>query len=195
MRTYSRTRLGPTFHTNVTIQAPGDTCWPSDDDWASLNTTRDGRLIQARPPASVCYESEPDYDRAVCNDILSNWQFSTFHLEDPTSIDYPFWADNPCPPIFPNGTSIGGDPYAGAKGCTLGKYPSYVVNATSAEDIGAAMEWASGRSIRLNIKNTGHSHIGRYDNAPGSRAFISGLTLTYADYLACDRSTAYGSLS
>ncbi|MBE3045505.1 FAD-binding protein, partial [Candidatus Bathyarchaeota archaeon] len=86
---------------------------------------------------------------------------SSYHLEDPTSIDYPQWADTPCPPIFPNGTSIGGDPAAGEKGCTLGRYPSYVVNATGAEDIAAAVKWASQRNIRVNVKNTGHSHLGR----------------------------------
>lgn len=82
-------------------------------------------------------------------------------MEDPTSISYPLWAGTPCPPIFPNGTSVGGDPEAGDKGCTLGKYPSYVVNATGAEDIAAAIRWAAERNVRLNIKNTGHSHLGR----------------------------------
>lgn len=142
-------------------QSPEDSCWPGNDDWASLNATIDGRLIRTRPPASVCYESEPDFDRAACDEVLSKWQLSTFHLEDPTSVDYPLWADNPCPPIFPNGTSIGGDSDAGAKGCALGKYPSYVVNATGPEEVAAAVGWASGRNIRLNIKNTGHSHLGR----------------------------------
>lgn len=71
------------------------------------------------------------------------------------------WADNPCPPIFENGTSVVGDPDAGEKGCTLGKYPSYVVNATGTKDIAAAVQWAAERNVRLNIKNTGHSHVGR----------------------------------
>ncbi|KEZ41909.1 hypothetical protein SAPIO_CDS6605 [Scedosporium apiospermum] len=141
--------------------APGDDCWPSPRAWKALNSTLNGRLIHARPPASVCYPSEPNYDPAACEYVLAKWHLSTFHSEDPISISYPQWADNPCPPIFPNGTSIGGDPDAGTKGCKLGKYPTYVVNATGAEDIATAVKWAAKRNIRLNIKNTGHNHLGR----------------------------------
>lgn len=142
----------------------------------------------------MCYESEPDYDRAACDDVLANWHLSTFHLDDPTSIDYPLWADNPCPPIFPNGTSVGGDPDAGARGCSLGRYPSYVVNATGAEDVAAAVEWALGRDIRVNVKNTGHSHLGRYDRAPKLWSFFVSWRRMLTTGLVY-RSTAYGSLS
>lgn len=40
-------------------------CWPSDDDWNSLNNTLGGSLVRARPPAFVCHV--PDIDNAACD--------------------------------------------------------------------------------------------------------------------------------
>jgi hypothetical protein len=109
----------------------------------------------------VCYKSQPDYNATECDSILSQWTDSLFHIQDPISVTYPFLANNPCPPIFPNGTSVNGDPSAGTKGCSHGKYPDFVVNATSPEIIATALKWASEKNIRVVIKNTGHNHLGR----------------------------------
>ncbi|KAJ4163185.1 hypothetical protein LMH87_004929 [Akanthomyces muscarius] len=140
---------------------PRDSCWPSDFDWQHFNATINGRLIKAHPAASVCYESQPDYNEAACSTIRDQWRNSTFHGQDPISIDYPFLANNTCPPTFPNGTSVSGDPNAGSKGCALGGYPDYVIDATSAEVIATALKWAQRKRIRVVIKNSGHSHLGR----------------------------------
>lgn len=91
----------------------------------------------------------------------SQWFNSAWHAEQPVSIDYPIWTNNSCNPIWPNGTSITGDPSAGARGCSIGAYPAYVVNATSAQQIGAALTWAAQKNVRVVIKNTGHSYSGR----------------------------------
>jgi hypothetical protein len=77
------------------------------------------------------------------------------------SIDYPIWANNSCNPIFPNGTSVTGDTQAAAKGCSLGAYPAYVVNATSPSQIQTALLWAKEKNMRIVVKNTGHSYSGR----------------------------------
>jgi len=90
-----------------------------------------------------------------------NWFSSSFHAEDPISIGFPQWANNSCPPIFPDGTSIGGDPNAGKKGCTIGKYPVYALKATKASHIQEVVKFAKKKNIRLNIKSTGHSFPGR----------------------------------
>lgn len=71
------------------------------------------------------------------------------------------WAENPCPPIYPNGTSVNGDSNAGQKGCSLGAYPEYALNATSIEDIQTVVRFAKEKNIRLNVKSTGHSVQGR----------------------------------
>jgi hypothetical protein len=72
------------------------------------------------------------------------------------------WANNSCNPIFPNGTSVTGDVTAGQKGCSIGGYPVYVVNATDAEHVAEALKWAGEKKVRIVIKNTGHSYPGRY---------------------------------
>jgi hypothetical protein len=109
----------------------------------------------------VCYPDEPSYAPEKCDELLKTWHLSSTHLGDPLGINYPYWADNPCPPIFSNGTSIGGDVKAGERGCQRGKYPEYVVNATTEDDIFKALSWAERKKIRLNVKSTGHSFQGR----------------------------------
>ncbi|KAM5368016.1 hypothetical protein ACJZ2D_009730 [Fusarium nematophilum] len=66
-------------------------------------------------------------------------------------------ANNSCNPIFDNGTSIAGDPLAGERGCNLGAYPPYVVNATEAGHVQAALKFINRLNLRVSIKNTGHS--------------------------------------
>ncbi|KAB8260903.1 hypothetical protein BDV32DRAFT_149063 [Aspergillus pseudonomiae] len=58
--------------------------------------------------------------------------------------------------IYPNGTSLTGNTRAGEKGCSIGNYPPYVVNATEAGHVQAALKFARRWNLRLNIKNTGH---------------------------------------
>jgi hypothetical protein len=112
-------------------------------------------------PGAVCYPSQPEYDQEECAHVASQWFNSSYHAAHPVSIDYPTWANNSCNPVLPNGTSITGNPYAGAQGCSIGNYPAYVVNATTASQVSAALVWASARNIRVVVKATGHSYQGR----------------------------------
>ncbi|KAF2269519.1 FAD-binding domain-containing protein [Lojkania enalia] len=141
--------------------APGDSCWPSFSDFSALNRTLGGRLIQALPPASVCYQDQPNYNATACDIVTTSWFNSKFHANDPISVGWPCWANNPCPPIFSNGTSVTGDPEAGGTGCRIGAYPVYAVNATEEQHIVAAVKFAKKWRIRLNVKSTGHSFLGR----------------------------------
>ncbi|KAI8267230.1 FAD binding domain protein [Colletotrichum sp. SAR11_239] len=139
---------------------PSDTCWPSLSEWESFNQTISGKLIRTVPLASVCYKSEPNYNEDSCNTVLSNWTTWALHSSDPASVP-----SSPslkgCEPIYPNGTSINGDPDAGSKGCSLGALPPYVVNASDSGDIQRALAFAKDRNLRLAIKNTGHNGSGR----------------------------------
>lgn len=49
--------------------------------------------------------------------------------------------------------------------CTLGGYPSYVVNASAVSDIQLAINFARNSNIRLVVKNTGHDFGGRSTGA------------------------------
>ncbi|KAJ6039271.1 uncharacterized protein N7446_014019 [Penicillium canescens] len=137
--------------------APSDHCWPSSNDWSYLNETVSGRLIKTIPPGSVCYQDEPNYDKSACDALLKNWTDSRYHSSNPVTVSDPLWSNSTCTPIYPNGTSISGDPDAGAKGCSLGYLSPYVVNATTAQQVQAILGFAKKHNIRLNIKNTGHN--------------------------------------
>jgi len=152
--------LKHTYNAN-TSQTPGSKCWPSEADWVSFNKTLNGALIRSVPPGSVCYSDQPNYDPEACKVAATQWFNSTWHAEDPVSIDYPIWTNNSCNPIWPNGTSITGDPNAGARGCSVGAYPAYVVNLTTPKQIGDALKWADEKNIRIVVKSTGHSYSGR----------------------------------
>lgn len=54
-----------------------------------------------------------------------------------------------------------GDAGAGKRGCSIGEYPVYVVNATTAEQVSEALKWAGKKGVRIVVKNTGHSYPGR----------------------------------
>ncbi|KFY78340.1 hypothetical protein V499_02483 [Pseudogymnoascus sp. VKM F-103] len=140
--------------------APSDLCWPSTVEWDALNNTVSGRLIRSRAPGSVCYPSEPNYDETSCNVVIANWTNSAFHSADPISVTSP-WANNSCYPIYPNGTNIAGDPDAGERGCSIGSLPPYVINATDAGHVQAALKFAMKWNLRLTVKNTGHNGAGR----------------------------------
>ncbi|KAI5371173.1 Putative FAD-binding, type PCMH, subdomain 2, FAD-binding, type PCMH-like superfamily [Septoria linicola] len=145
---------------------PSDDCWPSSADWAALNSTIDGQLIQGQPPASVCYPDEPNYNVAACQDILdSSWTSSAWHAANPVSIDGPD-PQQGCYPIYGNGTDTIGNPLAGEQGCATWAYPAYVVNATKEEYIQAGVRFASKHNLRLNVKDTGHGS--QHSQTPGS---------------------------
>jgi hypothetical protein len=56
---------------------------------------------------------------------------------------------------------VTGDPDAGKKGCKIGRYPAYAVNASGYEDVQATFEFAKEKGMRVNVKSTGLSLQGR----------------------------------
>jgi len=50
---------------------------------------------------------------------------------------------------------------AGKKGCQIGGYPVYVVDARTEEHVAEALKWAGEKNVRVVVKATGHSHQGR----------------------------------
>lgn len=64
--------LGTTATPNGCRVIPGDSEWPSEDDWATFNETLGGALLKPKPPASVCYTGE-DYSAAKCEQLRKSW--------------------------------------------------------------------------------------------------------------------------
>ncbi|ORY18324.1 hypothetical protein BCR34DRAFT_621454 [Clohesyomyces aquaticus] len=135
---------------------PGDGKWPSDKGWAKLakQLTSTDTLIQTTPQASVCYPGANQND-AKCQQLTASWSDSNTHVSDPTEILSPIYTGLTCQPpsIYNSGN------------CTLGGYPSYVINVKNVLDIQVAINFARNDGVRLVVKNTGHDFSGKSTGA------------------------------
>lgn len=128
---------------------PGTPRWPSSEEWASFNTSLGGVLLMPPPPGGVCHQGQPNYNPTLCPTVIKEWNTSsTFHEDDPVSSLENNWNNDTCLP-YPQLPCSG-----------LG-YPIYVVNATKAEHVQKAINFARERNIRLNVKASGHDYLGR----------------------------------
>ncbi|KAI8631449.1 hypothetical protein F5Y19DRAFT_493352 [Xylariaceae sp. FL1651] len=128
---------------------PGDASWPPDEDWASLNASIGGVLLKPKPAASVCYPG-PDYNASQCQFLVSGTSSTRFWLDDPLTELAQWTQGSSCvATLTPTGN------------CTRGGFPEYVVNATAAKHVQAAVNFARVTNVRLVIKNTGHDFGGR----------------------------------
>ncbi|KAI0548720.1 FAD binding domain protein [Xylaria curta] len=126
----------------------GDKCWPDQKQWSRLNSTVNGRLIAAAPLGLLCHE--PNYDEAACAVLKENWALPQTHYPNPVEIMDPLAQNRSCDPFTPSSTA-----------CSLGNYVDYTINASSAADIAAGLEFAQKNNIRLVIKNTGHDYLAK----------------------------------
>lgn len=101
---------------------PGTPDWPSPQDWARLNESLAGRLLQPPPPGAVCHPGQATYDAAQCAAVRTAWKTYEFHAADPVSVDWNQWANDTCLP------------QEGAP-CSGQGYPLFVVNATEASHV------------------------------------------------------------
>ncbi|ORY61468.1 uncharacterized protein BCR38DRAFT_347635 [Pseudomassariella vexata] len=131
---------------------PGDTCWPSEVDWAGLNATVGGRLIATVPLGSPCHD--PTYNATECAYLQSQWLYSGIHMNSSSSVMAPFFANQSCDPWQPT-----------SRPCSLGNYVRYSVNATGPDDIIAAVNFAREKNVRFVVRNTGHDYHGRSTGA------------------------------
>lgn len=107
---------------------PGSPGWPSASDWSQLNSTVGGKLLKTVLPGGVCHEGQPNYNEDQCPEVAEEWTTFEFHAADPVSVMWDRWSNFTCLP----------DPQYP---CTGQGYPSYVVNATAAKDVQAAIEF------------------------------------------------------
>ncbi|KAH7130145.1 hypothetical protein B0J11DRAFT_503949 [Dendryphion nanum] len=129
---------------------PGDADWPTEAEWSAFNYTLGGRLIATIPLASPCYANWNNYDKEKCAAINAVWSTSPPHFSDPASVFAPIFQGRTCMP-----TEIPAD------NCTLGGFPSYVVNVSTVAHIQLAVNFARNSNLRLVVKNTGHDSLGR----------------------------------
>lgn len=57
--------------TAICRNIPGDTDWPTLEQWSAFNTSVSGHLIKTVPAGHVCHD--PTYDAEACQALNSTW--------------------------------------------------------------------------------------------------------------------------
>ncbi|GAP86889.2 putative FAD linked N-terminal [Rosellinia necatrix] len=127
---------------------PGDAAWPSQSQWAQLNSTVGGRLIATVQLASVCHT--PNINSAACKQVEDAWHYADEHVRAPAEFLAPYFQNQSCDPF-----SRTNQP------CVLGNYAQYSINVVGISDVQAGIKFAQDNNIRLTIKNTGHDLLGK----------------------------------
>jgi hypothetical protein len=127
---------------------PNTPQWPSDAVWSQLNDSISGNLLKPLPPGAVCDPALPVFNNASCAKVFEQYGFSTFHANDPVSVDWPNNEYDACLPTS-------------AMPCRLDQFPVYVVNASTWQHVKEGVDFARNYNIRLIIKGTGHDFLGR----------------------------------
>ncbi|KAJ5113436.1 FAD-dependent isoamyl alcohol oxidase [Penicillium angulare] len=153
--------LAEISHGSTCRNIHGDAGWPRPYEWAELNQTVNGQLIQTVPMGSVCHH-EPFgvYNQTACDELRQDWDFrhwkfkvwemGQIHVTHPSEIMNPYYQNQSCDPFTSPDSP-----------CELGNYASYSINVTGPEDVLAGIRFAKEKNIRLVIKNTGHDYHGR----------------------------------
>ena len=93
--------------------------WPAATLWSRLNGLVFGRLIAPELPRAVCHADQPQYNNESCALLATQWYNTSFHAENPVSVDY---NDVTCLPDNEH-------PYSPAG------YPRYVVQAINVHHV------------------------------------------------------------
>ncbi|KAI5252056.1 FAD binding domain protein [Aureobasidium subglaciale] len=134
---------------------PGDACWPSANEWNSLNQTVNGRLIATIPLAAACHDDQyAAYDEERCSELQNSWLDPETHLPSSSSIMAPFFANQSCDPFQPRSAQ-----------CVIGTYVQYAINVSDVTDVVNGLNFATNHNIRLVVRNTGHDYNGKSTGA------------------------------
>lgn len=127
---------------------PGDSAWPSQTTWNTLNETLNGRLIASIPQAAICHPggySILAQNATACESLTKTWDSPLTAIDSPVDIMNPWYQNGSCSPFYNLNNT-----------CKLGNYASYMVNVSRADDVMTAIKFARSENVRLVIKNTGH---------------------------------------
>ncbi|KAI0711904.1 FAD-binding domain-containing protein [Cerioporus squamosus] len=135
----------------------GDSCWPSQSEFAQLATQVSQPLLHPTPPAKPCYAS---VNSSECAEAVAGWNDGAWRTNQTGAMQSPNFETF----TFPNGTieacylnTTLGVP------CGQGSVSVIGVDARSIGDIQAAVKFAAKHNLRLAVKNTGHDFLGRSD--------------------------------
>ncbi|KAK3674091.1 hypothetical protein LTR78_005938 [Recurvomyces mirabilis] len=130
---------------------PGDASWPTTAQWTAFNKTINGRLVATVPLAAPCHDDKwAKYNNATCTSLQASWLEPQEHYDSSSSVMAPFFANQSCDPFQPRSAQ-----------CVIGSYVQYAVNVSCAQDVSAAIKFATKNNIRLVVRNTGHDYNGK----------------------------------
>ncbi len=139
---------------------PGDSCWPSSSDWSVFNRSINGNLRLTVPLAAPCYSSSSSQE---CENVAQEYSDGISRTTRYGAMEFLDWEMCGTSNCFLN-------PSSKASGnCSLGRLSTYYVEAQTADDISATLNFVREHGIRVSIKNTGHDYFGR-SNAANSLA-------------------------
>ncbi|KAF5371346.1 hypothetical protein D9758_004187 [Tetrapyrgos nigripes] len=134
----------------------GDSCWPTEEEFAQLQSKLSQPLIRPVLPESACYpESNPSGN---CTDVQANTLDGRWRSDQAGSMQ----STNFETFIFRNGTIEGC--YLNATlgfPCQQGSVPPVGVDARRVEDVQVAVKFAADHDLLLVVRSTGHDYLGR----------------------------------
>jgi FAD binding domain-containing protein len=134
----------------------GQPCWPDPNEFAMLASQLSQPLLHPVPPESACYP--PSAPSGNCSVVIANSTNGIWRSDQPGSMQNTNFETF----IFPNhtistcflNTSLGIP-------CGQGSVPPVGVDARSASDVQAAVNFAKQHNLKVVVKNTGHDYLGR----------------------------------
>lgn len=136
-------------HSNQACTYP-NSCWPSQSEWSTLNSSIHGSLVRARPPAYVCHE--PHLDEAQCQVARENWTNDFWRARQPGAYHDPAWE---------NGDSYCNIDNDATVPCDQGLAPIYVAQVKSVADVQVAVKFSNKHRISTRVKGASHDFMGR----------------------------------
>lgn len=144
--------------------SPHEHCWPSLQEWRSLNHSIHGNLVAVRPVAADCHE--PDFNKPGCDAVTASWKNSVWRAAQPGAVQWVNWE---AWPEHNESCYVHSSPDIPCGQCRISLYS---VLAKSASHIQHAVRFAKRHSVRLAIKNSGHDFLGR-STAPESLQILT----------------------
>ncbi|KAJ5832384.1 CAZyme family AA7 [Penicillium riverlandense] len=136
----------------------GQSCWPSNKEWESFNSSLSGNLYRTIPYAASCYYSSQYYDPSACAVARANYttnQARTDVYGAATGLNWEVCRSQTCALNAEHSSETLSDD------CSLGRLSSLYVDAHEAKHVVTAVKFAQKHNLRVTIKNTGHDYFGR----------------------------------
>ncbi|TFK31866.1 hypothetical protein BDQ12DRAFT_693389 [Crucibulum laeve] len=146
----------PGLHTNNCRCLYGQSCWPNNSAFSSLETQLSQSIIRPIPVASPCYPASSPGGN--CTDVQVHLHEGNWRADQSGALQNLNFETY----TYKNGT-ISGCYVNASLGflCEQGSIPPIGVDARSVSDVQAAVKFAAKNNLRLVVKNTGHDYLGR----------------------------------